>query len=407
MLPVLRLAWRNLWRNKRRTLITLASVAFNTGILIGDYALLQGLVKNATRNATNLLVGEMQVHAPGYLADRSLYSTVPQPDRLKQQAHSHNIFSAERVYGFGLVAHDTKSAGALFWGVDPEVERATFDLHRYMQSGDYLSSKPNRGLVLGKKLARSLNAKVGDEIVIVLQAADGSLGNEMFHVEGILKAVGETIDRNAAMMHTSDFRDVFVMPEGVHEVALNSRGALPLPALRLAMQPAFDPRDDLKTWRDLMPVLSDMLTVVDVAIWIFGSIFFLVAGLGVMNTMLMATFERVREFGVLKALGATPLRIIGDVFAESMLLSFLGTLLGIGFGVSVALYLQTHGLDTSRLASGTVIAGLAFDPIWYARLSVKCVVLPVAVMWIICVASCVYPALIASRLDPVKAIHHH
>jgi len=403
---ILRFAWRNLWRNKRRTAVTMAAVSLNVAILIASTGLMEGMMVNFLSNATNLIVGEGQIHVPKFLVDRSMYKSLIDPEEILDRLKREGIPASARSYGFGLVAHETKSAGALFWGIDPEVERNVFDLAKNVLHGEFISSRAEGGIVLGKKLARSLSVSVGDEIVVVVQAADGSLGNELYTVTGILKSAGDSIDRDTAILHRADFEALFVSGGRIHEIAINSRGAIPLETLNTIASRAA-PEAEVKTWRQLMPSLSDMVNLFDVSMWFFWMIFFLAAAMGVMNTMLMATFERIKEFGVLKALGTTPWRIIGDVTAEAFVLAFVSTLTGILIGVPMAFYLQEVGLDLSVFASGDVtIAGVAFDPVWRAAVTPKSIYMPVVVMWLICLLASLYPAAIAARLDPVKAMVH-
>ena len=403
-MTILLYSWRNLWRNTRRTCITLVAVTLSTAILIASYGLMDGLLEHAISNATNLVVGEAQVHAPGYLADRSIYKALKNPDRVIVSAQERNVGAAPRRYGYGLVASGTKSAGALFWGVDPDLERTAFDLARHLAEGRFLSRTDRRGVVLGQKLARSLQAHVGSEVVVVVQAADGSLGNDLYTVSGILKAAGDSIDRNAALINDTDFVELFVSGERIHEVALNSRGTMPLEDLGYLVAGAA-PEEEVKNWRQLLPAVSDMVNLFDAFIWIFGMIFILAAGMGVMNTMLMATYERIREFGIQKALGATPWRIVGDVAAEAAVLAGLATALGTLLGLAGTYYLKQVGLDLSVFAGTYSVGGVAFDPIWRATMSAKAVVIPVLMMIIFSVLASLYPAALAARLDPVKAIH--
>ncbi len=400
----LQYGWRNLWRNTRRTCITLAAVCLSTAILMASYGLMDGLMQHAVSNATNLVVGEVQVHAQGYLADHSIYKALNEPDLILRAAKQKNVAAAPRRYGYGLVAVGTKSAGARFWGVEPASERTTFDLAQHLQEGRFLSETTQRGVVLGQKLARSLQAQIGSEIVVVVQAADGSLGNDLYTVTGILKAAGDSIDRNAALIHAADFVELFVSGERIHEVALNSRGMVSPEGLTALLSIAA-PEEEIKSWRQLMPEVSDMINLFDAFIWIFGLIFLLAAGMGVMNTMLMATYERIREFGILKALGATPWGIIRDVAAEALVLAVLGTALGTILGLAGSYYLQEVGLDLSIFAGTYSVGGVAFDPIWRATISPKMVFIPVVLMLIIGLVASLYPAALAARLDPVKAIH--
>lgn len=402
---LLRISWRNLWRNPRRAAITCAAVALTTAILIASYGLMEGMIIHSLQNACNLFIGEAQVHHPDYLARRSLYKVIEDPAPIMERLSKNDIPAAARAFGFGLAAHGVKSAGVSFWGVDPDREKSSFDLAKYLEHGTWLSEKPDKGLVLGKKLARSLDVKVGDEIVVVVQAADGSLGNDLFFVAGILKSAGDAVDRDAAIMHRKDFGDIFVMPSGAHEIAANTKGRLPLDQL-CAVLATDAPGMEVKSWRQIIPAMADMANLFDAMMVIFGLVFFLAGGLGVMNTMLMATFERIREFGIMKAVGATGFRIVREVAAEALVLSLFAELVGVVIGVLASLYLQQKGIDTSAFSDGYSFSGVAVDTHWKAILSVKSVVMPAVIMAITSVLASLYPAILAARLTPVKAISH-
>jgi ABC-type lipoprotein release transport system permease subunit len=397
------ISWRNLWRNRRRTAITMAAVALNTLILITTFSLTDGILDHTVKNATQLMTGEAQLHAPGYLSDRSLYKTVTGPGDILAALRERSIGAVQRVYGNGLVSRGTKSAGALFWGVEPEMEKQTLELAGHVAEGAFLDPYSRKTLVLGKKLAKSLDARVGSEIVVLVQAADGSMGNELFTVAGILKSVGGGVDRSAAIMRLEDFRELFVMSEGIHEIAANTKGLIPLPELPQILS-RLAPQDEVRTWRQLMPTISDMIELSAASSAVFGAIFVLAAGLGVMNTMLMATFERAHEFGLIKALGASPWIIVRDIAVEAWLLACISTLFGALFGIALSYVLETIGLDTSSLAGEITIGDVAFDPVWRAALSLKAVLKPVVTMWMVCVLAALYPAALSARLDPVKSM---
>jgi ABC-type lipoprotein release transport system permease subunit len=400
---VLALAWRNLWRNGRRTAITLGAVILSTVVLIVGQALMRGLLTGAVGNATNLSVGQAQIHAPGYLRERSFYDAIAHPEAVVRRLEAAGLSAAPRSYGYGLAAAHARSAGALFWGVDPGRERTTFDLAAHVEHGAFLPDAPAGGVVLGRKLARSLGVDVGDEIVALVQAGDGSLGNELFRVTGVLKAVSETLDRSAALLHRADFETLFVSGGRIHEIAVNRRDATD-PAAVAAAAAAAAPGTDVRTWRQLLPILADMMNTMQAFLWIFASIFFVASGLGVLNTMLMATRERIHELGVLKAIGTSPWRIVRDVAAEALVLGALGSAIGAVVATAAALWLQRHGIDTRLFAGETTFAGVAFDPIWRAELAPDGVVGPIALLWATCVVAALYPAALAARLDPVEAM---
>ncbi|MFH1276887.1 MAG: FtsX-like permease family protein [Candidatus Eisenbacteria bacterium] len=402
-MTLLRHAWLNLWRNRKRTGITLAAIALNTAILVAAYSLMDGLFQRAVSYATDLIVGEGQVHAPGYRKDRSVYKSIESPETVLARAEKEGIGAVARSYVYGLASTGSKSAGALFWGVDPARERRVFDLAGHVDQGSFLGDKATGRIVLGRKLANSLHARIGSEIVVILQAADGSLGNDLYTVAGILKASGEGFDRSAAILHIDDLQEIAVLGGRIHEIALNTRGKRTPGEIGEAIAPALGGAE-FRTWRDILPTLSDMVNLSGVAMWIFGAIFMLAGALGVMNTMLMATYERFREFGILKAIGTTPARIMRDVAAEALVLVLVSTALGAAIGLAGAWYLKVVGIDTSSWGPTLSAAGVAFDPVWRAAISFGGVAGPVVIMWVVCVAAALYPASIAARLDPAEAI---
>lgn len=400
---LLKSSWRNLWRNPRRTLITMSAVTLNTAVLIATYALMDGMIVGAVSNITNVVIGEAQAHAPGYLSDNSLYKSVADADLLISTANSNGIDATRRLYGYGLLAHESKSAGAMFWGVDPESERVAFDLPDHIREGEFLNSGDVRGLVIGTKLARSLNAQIGSEVVVVVQGADGSMGNDLYTITGIIKTVSDKIDRSAALMNASDFRELYVFSGQPHEIAFNSHGTLSTEELSERLS-AVSINNELKSWQDLLPILADMVDVFDVMMLVFGMIFFVAAGLGVTNTMLMSTFERIPEFGMRKALGESPWRILLSVITEALLLSLVAAFIGAIIGTLGAWWLEVNGIDTSSFASAYTVSGVAFDPYWRAILRLNSVLIPSITIIIICTIATLYPASIAARLDPVKAM---
>jgi ABC-type lipoprotein release transport system permease subunit len=401
---VFRTGWRNLRRNLRRTAITVSAVALYTAVLIASLALMEGMKRQAVRNATRLVVGDAQLHAKGYLAERSFYQSVDGAQALLAKAARFGYRAVPRSFGAGLLSCGAKSAGATFWGVDSEAERGAFELAQELADGAFLSPAGQREVVIGRKLAKSLAVGVGAELVAVVDGADGSLGNELFRVVGIFKSVSDEFDRGAVVMHQRDFEPLFASGGRVHEIAL-STGGRPFAEVQGALGPVG--ALELQSWEALLPAVSDMTKMLDATLLIFFVIFFLAAGLGVLNTMLMATHDRVREYGVVKALGATPWRILREVAAEAFLLGLIATGLGLLLGLAVGLYTQTHGLDLSVFGSDSFgFSGIAWDPLWRGVLTADAAATAVCSMWGVCVLASLYPGIKAARLPAVSAMVH-
>lgn len=377
----------------------------STAVLIVTHALMLGMMLQMEHSVTDITVGQVQVHHGLYLKERSLYDTIENWEKILSAARDSGITAAPRAFGFGLLSSGNKSAGVQFRGISPAAERRVSDMAANMFRGEFLSDRPAMGVVLGRKLFRTLDAVVGSTLVAVVQAADGSLGNELLHVEGILKGVGEAFDRSMVLMHAEDFATLFVFPGRFHEIALNSRGTMTPEQVAEAIAAAAA-GNEVKTWRQLLPGVSDMLNSFGGSTAIFLFIFFLAAGLGVLNTLLMATFERIPEFGLLKAIGTSPWRILRDIAAEALVLGMLSSSIGGVIGAAISLYFQLYPIVLSGFAEGFNTSGIVISAQWSASLTLRGVIWPVIIMWLVSVLAALYPAAKAARLDPVRALNH-
>ena len=404
-MKTIEVSWRNLWRNRTRTFVTISAVALCIAILIIFQSMIVGLIDKAVFTTTNLVVGEVQIHADDYLIDRSLYKYLKNTEKIKSIAKKNNIGLVERSYGFGLISSGTKSAGTQFWGVNPESELMHFDFAKHINQGTFLNSSSSNKIVLGNKLALSLAAEVGTELVVFVQGADGSLGNDLFYVSGILKNVADNIDRSAAIILENDFNILFSSNNMIHEIALNSKGNFEAEEIQHLMSAEI--KDvEIDTWKQLMPTIALMTEKMSVFMrTLFSLIFTIAAGLGVMNTMIMSTYDRMKEFGIIRAIGATPWRIIKQVSLESFILTFVASIIGTVVGLSAALYFQKYGFDVSGQGNLS-FGGVVMDPIWKASVSLGIILLPIGLMMLTSILSSLYPASIAARIKPVEAIHY-
>jgi len=219
-MKIWRLAFRYILRNRRRSLITILAMAFSLAILVIYIALVDGMVRDTHVNAVMLEMGQVQVHAPGYLNTKSIYRRIEHPEALLDAYRAMGCHASARLFASGLCAKGASSAGVLLRGLDPSAEAGTTRMARHMLEGHWLAEGGDADVVLGKRLALTLSAHPGDTVVIVAQAADGSLANEIFTVRGVLKSVNENVDRAGFFITSGAFRDLMVMPSGVHEIAI-------------------------------------------------------------------------------------------------------------------------------------------------------------------------------------------
>ena len=404
---VLSFAIRNIGRNWHRTLITTGAMGFAGFIMILYAALTEGMVQASERNAIAMNLGDIQIHARGYRDDPDLYKRIKNTDALVARLQDAGYFAAPRLYGFALAAAGSASSGVQMRGVDLAHETTVTQIHRHVMAGTWLESTDPRGVVIGRKLARTLGVKPGDEVVIIGQAADGSMANDLYTVRGILKAVTEDVDRAGFFMLDRAFRELMVLPEGAHEIAIMrpDRTAIALDAATkdvASLARGFE----VKNWRELQPVIARLIDLMDSNTIIMLLIAYVAVAMVVLNAMLMSVFERIREFGVMKAIGVSPAQLTALVYMETMAQAALASILAIAFGVPAARHFEKSGIDLSAIASGASFGGVAMDSIWYAHISTESVVLPVAALFVVAALAVLYPALKAAMIQPVKAIHY-
>ncbi|HCF58288.1 MAG TPA: hypothetical protein DFS52_09890 [Myxococcales bacterium] len=310
-----------------------------------------------------------------------------------------------RAHGFALLGAGDKSAGGQLLGVDPAREPRVTLLHEKLVEGEYLGERPEKKILLGAGLARSLEAGVGDELVVVTQAADGSMGNALFRVGGVLKTGSVATDRSGALVHLRDLQELLVLEGRVHEVALLAKTRDGAPSLASDAERTLEGRGLLvRTWAQVNPELAKMLELQSVGSWIILFIVFSVASLGVLNTMLMSVLERTKELGVLRALGLRPRQVVALVLCESALLACVAAVVGTGLGLLADGYLVTYGLDLTRFIGDFSFGGIAFGPVLRGEVRLDRIVATVVGLFAVTLIASVWPALRAGRLRPVEAM---
>jgi ABC-type lipoprotein release transport system permease subunit len=403
-MTLVRMAWRNLWRNPRRTFITLFSMIFGLTMMIVGYALMDGMLNQMVHYATLLGTGHVQIHHPEYLEDHSLYDTMPNTPEAMVAASKAGAASP-RIFATALVSSGKQSAGGQLWGIDPALERDVTELHLHLSEGKWLAPVAREQVVLGKNIARTLSVGPGDEVIVLTQAADGSLGNNIYTVSGVFKSIGELIDRGGVFMHLDDLSSLLVLDGKIHEIAVRLDDPENLEQARQIIQNELDPVIySVEDWRQLFPELSEYLRISSSSMWIMLLVIFAVAGLGIVNTQLMALFERTREIGIMRALGLGPLSVAGLILIETIFLALISAAAGGVTGSLWALHLEKNGWDISWMGGSFDFIGVAFDPHMYATLTLDAVLQCVAIMFIVVLVVTLYPVFRATRISPVDAI---
>ena len=401
---IVKMAWRNVWRNKRRSIVTIAAMAFALLVTILYSGLATGMLRGLERNVVQMELGDIQVFAEGYRDKPQIYTRLDESGELVAKLRGEGFSASARLLAAGLAAAKDQSAGVQFRGVEVEGDAAVTEVQTKIKDGAWLDPKDQAGVVVGRRLAKTLNVKVGDELVVLAQASDGSMANELYKVRGVLSAVNVPVDRMGVFLNAAAFRELMAMPEGAHQIMVRKPAALPLPAA-VALAIKLMPGMDVQSWKTLMPTIASMMENSTAMLYTMFFIIYIAIGLVILNAMLMAVFERIREFGVLKALGMGPATVFRLVIAECVVQVAIALAVGIGLGIPGVWYLTEYGIDLGSMGN-LEVHGIAWDMVWRAEFSAAAFSGPIMIMLTVVFLAVLYPALKAALIRPVAAIQY-
>jgi len=403
----LQIAWRNLGRNKRRTALALLAIGVGQFALLATNGLMRGYADNIRDAITGPMIGHVQVHAKNWREEKAIDLTIEDVTRLIGRIESDGeVESASaRIYAPVLVAPKTDAFIAIVVGVQTEVESQRWGL----LSG--LDSPPAEGeVLLGHRLSAKIGAKPGDEIAVVGQAADGSLANDLYVVKDIIKSAADVINQSGIVMNLPDAQQLLAMPDQAHEITIRAKSDVDSRGLARRLG-AMDELAGMEVlaWQDLVPELLVILNASDYVGYFVVVLVFIAAVAGIANTLMMSTFERVHEFGMLLALGAAPGRIVRMIVYEAVLTGILGVLVGTVLGYGFVWATSGAGIDMASWGGSGEVSDMAYKGLnlplhVFPRLEPSDSLLGFSAVLFTSLVASVWPAWIAGRLEPVEAM---
>ena len=343
--------------------------------------------------------------ADGYRDDPTIYNRIEEADDLIAALEAEGFEVSPQLLAGGLAAAGDASSSVAFRGLDLDREGAVLKVNQRVAEGAWLDDSDPGGVVLGWRLARSLGVHPGDEVIVLSQASDGSMANDLFRVRGTLSSVGDATDRTSMFMTAETFRELMVVPDGVHQLILRAPEGMVLAEAADRVE-AIDGSVEALTWRELLPIVAGMLDSTASLVYIIFFIVYIAIGILILNAMLMAVFERIREFGVMKAIGTGPGTVFGLLLAEALLETTIAMAVGLTLAAPFAWYIQEYGLSVASLA-GTSMMGLTMPPTWRGVYGPEAVSGPVSVLLVIVSLAAVYPAAKAALIKPIDAMRYH
>lgn len=403
-----KLALRNLWRNPKRSGITIAAVAIGIWALVFMWGFIDGMNEQMIVNNIQYMTGHLKIHQQGFHEDKELALSVSANDpRLNAILDDQRIEArAPRVEGPALISSADQSDTVMVFGIEPNQEAKLTAFDDALIAGQFFSSintADNRDIIVGDKLAEQLTVGVGDRLDVIVQAADGSLGADRFTVLGIYDSGIDVLDENFVLMQLPASQELYSLWGQYTSWVIRSHDRQRVDALKTSLTDTLGTDFEVYDWQQLLPSVVQSIIFHERVAYIVVFVVFTVVAAGIANTILMAVMERTREFGVMLALGTEGRQIIGMVLIEVTLLGVIGLILGNGLGISFTAYWAKVGMDLSNYTEAMeTMPGLS--AIVYPLIRLDHLLIVSAVVFVICLLPALAPAWRSARLHPVDAI---
>jgi len=405
---VAKLAWRNIWRNKRRTLITLGSIGFGLAALLFQQSLIKSLQDQLVEKSTRTYTAHLQVQSAKTTDNKVPDYRIEDPESVYEAVGRTPGIAAwsPKIIFTGLVSSPLTSKGSLVVGVDPAKEPTLTIIQSYLVEGRYLSASNDREVMMGIKLAKELDLKLGEKLVIMVQASDGSLSAEAFRLAGVYKTDSPVYDGQIVYIPLSASQRLLVCADEVSIVGVKAGRIEDIDAIRERLQAALKGRPvSVLTWREAASEIVSIQKFQNAVLLVVLLIIFAIVALGIFNTLLMSLFERIREFGLMMALGAKPSHVASLILVESAILGMLGIVTGLTLGSAVIFYFGQKGIPLP--ISDAMGYWMPFDKVIFLKFTWFEHILSCLAALLTSVLAAIFPAVHAARLKPADALRHY
>lgn len=401
----LRLSWRNLWRNKKRTLIAAASVFFAVLVAVVMRSAQNGSYDYMIHSAAKIFTGYLQVQGEGYWENRSLDKSIAiEPDKLNAIPRIPHVTSyAPRLEAFSLVSYGTVTRVGEVIGIRPELENQLSELKNKVIKGDYLSEN-SPGVLIGSGLAQMLHVTVGDSIILYGQGYHGTIAAARLPIAGVVHLPFPDLDNSMVYLSLPNAQQIFSAPGRITSCAIMIDNNRNQPSVLGALRQLFGTGYTVMTWQEMMPDLVQDIELDNASGIVMLIILYIVIAFGVFGTVMMMTTERTHEFGILISVGMKKARLMAVTTLETIFLSFLGAISGALVSIPIVLYLHRHPIPITGEAAKAFTA-IGVEPIFNFSTDPHIIWHQAIVVLILALLTATYPIYFVGKLEPVKALH--
>ena len=401
-----KIGWRNIWRNRIRSFLTLMAIAFASMVLVFFIALQLSSWETSINATVSIFYGHLQVQRDEYLNKPQMRNTLSDAEQLRsviEVVPGVDAVSARGI-GFALASSKECSYGTQIVGVDPAVESSVSTIAGVVRRGRYLTDSSAHEAILGSLLARNLKVTVGSELTLLGQGWDGSLAATVIPVVGIFETGSNEIDRGMIQIPLATFQEVFAMPNKAHTLVVRADQLSEVDRIQREIGSLLADREEtvVLRWDEVVPGLKEAIELDMAAAWLFYISLILIVTFSILNTFLMSVLERTKEFGIMLALGTKPLRISMMVLLECGLLTIVGIAIGVVLGLGLTLYFGKYGFAVP--GAEEVAKQWNLPVVVYTQASWAAVTRGPTVLLVAALFSVLYPAFRILGLKPVEAI---
>ncbi len=405
---LLKLAWRNIWRNKRRSFLTLLAISFATTAAIATRGMQLGTYAVNIRYAVQMFSGYLQIQRKGFQENPSLNKAFKLNEQILNALEENEQVRSwsPRVLADGLISFRQNSQGAAIFGLDPEKEKYTTKVFTRIKKGKFFDSDTSNEIVVGYKLLQNLKASIGDTVVILSQGFDGSLGNLKFIIAGTVKFGSPDFDGMGVFMPIKTAQELLALYGRIHSVAINLNDSYEIENAKKSLSEKLEGTDlAVLDWGEIMPDFKQAIELDNVSGILMLFILMVIVAFGILNTVLMSVTERFREFGVSLAIGMSQVKLVFLILTETTFLTLIGILLGNLIGYFTNLYFVHNPIEFSGELSA-LYEEYGFLPIIQSTLEPSIFInISVAVL-IISLSVTLYPIYKVYKLEPLKGIRY-
>jgi ABC-type lipoprotein release transport system permease subunit len=405
MSMLLKISWRNIWRQKRRSMIVMASIIVGTAAVLLFDSISMGFIMQQLNNEIKNDVGHFQINKKGYSDNKILANRIANFESIEKILQKKDFIKvySKRIITFGMLSSAENSAGAVLEGIEPNQEPGITSIKSFIREGEYLSNNPH-DIVISKAMSKKLNVELGDKIVMMAAASDGSIQSELYRVKGIFKSNDNEFDKTHIYVTIQSAQNLLKTGNAITQFAITVDNIDKIDVYKKEIVNAIDKQYEVLSYKDILPLLVYYIEI-SIEMMALMYVFIAIAILfSIINTMLMSVFERIQEFGVLMSMGMRNKDIFIMIMQESFLIGVLGTIIGFAVGFALYLYFAYNGINLSGFSESLESWGVG--TVIYPLVDLNVVYRTLFIIPLTTIIGAIYPAIKAIRLQPTDAMRY-